>query len=104
MKCQLIHGDLNLGNIIVTPSTPAGFIDFTPFWAPVEFALAMFANWVGPRTGDLKVLECFKNINNFDQLLIRASIRMLLIVSHLKGVNRCEKEQKAAELVLSYVG
>lgn len=103
LKCQLIHGDLNLGNIIIAPGKPAGFIDFTPFWAPAEFALAMFANWVGPRAGDLKVLEYFKNINNFDQLLIRASIRMLLIVSHLNGVNRCEKEQTAAELVLSYV-
>jgi hypothetical protein len=44
-------------------------IDFTPFWAPVDFALAMFANWVGPRQGDASVLRYFKDIAYFDQLL-----------------------------------
>ena len=104
LECQLIHGDLNLGNIMVAPGMPAGFIDFTPFWAPAEFALAMFANWAGPRAGQIKVLDHFKNIRCFDQLLLRASIRMLLIVSRLNGVDRCETEKKAARLVLSYVG
>ena len=74
-----------------------------PFWASAEFALAIFANWAGPRMGDLSPLRYFYDIKNFDQLLIRASIRMLLIVSHLNGVDRCETEKKAAELVLSYV-
>jgi len=53
-------------------------IDFTPYWAPVDFALAMFANWV--------VLKHLQSIKHFDQLIIRAAIRMLLIVSHLKGI------------------
>jgi len=70
-------------------------IDFTPYWAPVDFALAMFANWV--------VLKHLQSIKHFDQLIIRAAIRMLLIVSHLKGIDRCDTEIKAAELVLSYV-
>lgn len=103
LKCQLIHGDLNLSNIIIAPDKPVGFIDFTPYWAPADFALAMFANWVGPRVGNLDVLKHFQNIKHFEQLIIRAAIRMLLIVSHLKGIDRCDTKMKAAELVLSYV-
>ncbi len=99
---QLIHGDLNADNIRVLAGHPPGFIDFTPFWAPVDFAVAMFANWIGPRQGDISVLEHFKPIPHFYQLLIRAAVRMLLIVSELEGVDGWESasEKKAAELVL----
>jgi Ser/Thr protein kinase RdoA (MazF antagonist) len=48
LSCQLIHGDLNAENILAAPGQPPGFIDFTPFWAPVDFAVAIFANWIGP--------------------------------------------------------
>lgn len=34
---------------------------FTPFWAPLEFAVAMFAHWIGPRLGDTTVLGVFAN-------------------------------------------
>ncbi len=39
LPCQLIHGDLNADNICVLAGQPPGFIDFTPFWAPVDFAI-----------------------------------------------------------------
>jgi len=82
-----------------------GFIDLTPFWAPVDFALAMFANWIGPRRGDPSILQYFEDIPCFDQLLIRAAIRMLLVVSHLEGVEGWEtsSEKRAAGIVLDYV-
>jgi Ser/Thr protein kinase RdoA (MazF antagonist) len=105
MPCQLIHGDLNPENILVAPGLPPGFIDLAPFWAPVDFALVMFANWIGPRQGDPSVLRHFEAIAHFDQLLIRAAIRMLLIISELRGVDgwdRCS-EKKAAEIVLDFV-
>jgi hypothetical protein len=44
LPCQLIHGDLNAENILIEPGQPPGFIDFTPFWAPADFAIAMLAN------------------------------------------------------------
>jgi uncharacterized protein (TIGR02569 family) len=100
MACQLIHGDLNHENIIVAPGLPPGFIDLTPFWAPVDFALAMFANWIGPRRDDPSVLRHFEGIPYFDQLLLRAAIRMLLIVSELGGVEEWESERRATEIVL----
>jgi len=102
MARQLIHGDLNHENIIVAPGLPPGFIDLTPFWAPVDFALAMFANWIGPRRNDPSVLRHFEGIPHFDQLLLRAAIRMLLIVSELGGVEEWEwvSERRATEIVL----
>ena len=100
MACQLIHGDLNRENILVAPGVPPGFIDVTPFWAPVDFALAMFANWIGPRCEDPSVLRHFENVPYFNQLLLRAAIRMLLIVSELGGVEEWEPERRATEIVL----
>jgi len=84
---------------------PVGFIDLTPFWAPVDFAVAIFANWIGPRCGDVSVLKYFEDIPCFEQLLLRAAIRMLLVVSHLEGVDGWEmsSEKKAAEIVLDYL-
>jgi Ser/Thr protein kinase RdoA (MazF antagonist) len=102
LSCQLIHGDLNAENILVASGQPPGFIDFTPFWAPVDFAVAMFANWIGPRQGDVSALRYFEHIPHFEQLLFRAAVRMLLIVSELEGVAGWESapEKRAAELVL----
>ena len=102
---QLIHGDLNPGNILIDPMLPPAFLDFSPFWGPPEFALAIFANFIGPRRGDRSVLRFFEEIPDFDQLLIRASVRMLLVVSALDGLEGWqESEEKwAAECVIAYV-
>jgi Ser/Thr protein kinase RdoA (MazF antagonist) len=102
LPCQLIHGDLNPENVLIAPGLPPGFVDFTPFWAPVDFAVAIFANWIGPREGDVSVLRQFEDIPHFTQLLLRAAMRMLLVVSELAGVQDWENapEKQAAELVL----
>lgn len=99
---QLIHGDLSPDNFLVEPGLPPAIIDFSPFWAPPEFALAMFANFAGPRRRKMDVLRHFETIPHFDQLLIRANIRMLLIVSALNGLNGWDEapEKWAAEQVL----
>ncbi|MGI5827677.1 MAG: phosphotransferase [Patescibacteria group bacterium] len=99
---QLIHGDLNPENILIEPGLPPAFIDFAPFWRPVEFALGMFANWIGPRQGDVKVLNYFRNVREFDQMLIRANIRMLLIMNNFKDWEICS-EKRAVELVIKYI-
>ena len=102
LPCQLIHGDLNAENVLLAPGCPPGFVDYTPFWAPAGFAVAMFANWIGPRKGDLSVLRTFEDIPHFHQLLLRAAVRMLWVVSELEGVGDWENapEKRAAELVL----
>jgi Ser/Thr protein kinase RdoA (MazF antagonist) len=103
LRSQLIHGDLNTTNILVEPSGLPIFLDFTPFWAPADFAIAMFANWAGPRSNNLRLLEQFRDEPHFQQLLLRASIRMLLVVAHLDGLQDWDSERRAAQLVLEVV-
>jgi ribosomal protein S18 acetylase RimI-like enzyme len=102
---QLMHGDLNPENILVAPSLPPAFIDFSPFWGPPELAMAIFANFIGPRKGNAEVLGHFKDLPNFDQMLIRAGIRMLMIMSVLGHVDTWETcpEKKATEIIFDFV-
>lgn len=102
---QLIHGDLNPENILIAPGLPPAILDFSPFWAPADFALAIFANWIGPRRGDAAVLKQFAHIPNFAQLLIRAALRMLLVMVVIDRLDDWEtlSEKRAAELVIEYV-
>ena len=102
---QLIHADLNPGNILVEPGLPPAFLDLSPFWGPPEFALAIFANFSGPRCRDMTVLRHFSHLPHFKQLLIRAAIRMLLEVSVLDGLEGWEtcEEKWAAEYIIEFV-
>jgi hypothetical protein len=107
---QLIHGDLNSENILVAPGLPPAFIDFSPFWGPPELALAIFANFIGPRQRDASVLEHFKDQPNFDQMLIRAAIRMLLVIDILDKDRNYKlegwdgyAEKEAVEIIIDWV-
>ena len=102
---QLIHADLNPENILVEPGLPPAFLDFSPFWGPADFALAIFANFSGPRRRNMAVLRHFTHVPNFKQLLIRAAIRMLLVVSALNGLDGWEtsEEKWAAEHIIQFV-
>lgn len=105
LEMQLIHGDLSAENILVAPDLPPAILDLSPFWGTPDFALAIFANFIGPRQGDLSVLEYFKHIPHFDQLLVRAAIRMLLVmavIDHLQDWQTCP-EKRAAEMIISYL-
>ena len=99
---QIIQGDPSLNNFLIEPGLAPAVLDLSPFWGPPDFSLAMFANFAGPRRGNVEVLEHFRDIPHFDQLLIRAALRMLLVVSALNGLDEWETEQRAAELVLGY--
>jgi hypothetical protein len=103
LQDQLVHADLNPQNILVEPGLRPAFLDPAPFWRPPEFALAIFANWIGPRRGDAAVLRHFAEVPSFQQLLIRAGIRMLLIMT--TDLDRFERssEARAARIILDYV-
>jgi len=80
---QLIHGDLNPSNLLVADGQPPGIIDIAPYWRPAGFALAVFAYWIGPWRNRQDLLAHFAHVDQFEQLLVRAGIRMLLIMSEL---------------------
>jgi hypothetical protein len=80
---------------------PPAFIDLAPIWRPAAFALAIFANWIGPRQGDVSVLRHFDHIPDFDQLLLRAAIRMLLIMSSFREDWADFPERRATETVIT---
>ncbi len=102
-KAQLIHADLNPGNILLSPNLPPAIIDIAPYWRPPEFALAVYAYWVGPWLDNPQVLDDFRHVKDFDQMLIRAAIRMLLIQSELGRVKDLEAHETAYKIILARI-
>lgn len=100
---QLIHGDLNPDNILIALGLPPAIIDFTPYWRPADFGLAVAAYWLGPYVGDAAVLRQFAAVPQFDQLLVRAALRMLLTPVAF-GAGRIADEYRAAtEIVCRHI-
>ncbi|HZB96545.1 MAG TPA: aminoglycoside phosphotransferase family protein [Herpetosiphonaceae bacterium] len=100
---QLIHGDLNPGNILLSPAHEPAIIDLAPYWRPPEFASAIYAYWIGPWREDIDVLDHFSNIPNFTQMLVRAAIRMLLIMSEFDLVHDLEQYHRATAITRAFV-
>ncbi len=98
---QLIHGDLNPDNILFHDSLPPAIIDIAPYYRPVEFALGIYAYWIGPWRDDENALNYFSEVREFDQMLVRAGIRMLLTMSEFNKINDLEKYKRATEIVLN---
>ncbi len=103
LKEQIIHGDLNPNNILVSDSLPPAIIDITPYWRPIEFALAIYAYWIACYRDEKEILNYFKDIKEFDQMLVRAGIRMLLIMSEFNKIHELEKYKKATEIILQRI-
>lgn len=103
LPSQLIHGDLNLENVLVAENLPPAIIDFVPYWRPSEFALAVTAFWAGPYTGDLEILGKFKHIREFDQMLIRAGLRMMLTQKDPKNAKSVDSYRKTTEIIKKFV-
>ena len=101
---QIIHGDLGPANILLVDTLKPGIIDIAPYYRPVEFALAVFAYWIGPWTSDMDVLKYFEKINHFDQMLVRAGIRMLMTKSefNMQG-DAYEEYSKSTNLIIKYL-
>ncbi|MFB9991781.1 TIGR02569 family protein [Deinococcus oregonensis] len=71
---QLIHGDLT-GNVLFSDTHPPAVIDFSPYWRPAGFALAIVVAdalvWEGADEG---LLEAVSEVADFAQLFLRALI------------------------------
>jgi hypothetical protein len=103
LPSHLIHGDPSPNNFLVAPGLAPAVLDFSPFWGPPGLSMAIFANFAGPRRGDPAPLAHFRAIPHFEQFLIRAALRMLLVVSALNGMEDWRSEKRAAEIVLQAV-
>ncbi|MDB5044106.1 MAG: hypothetical protein JWQ08_156 [Deinococcus sp.] len=69
---QLIHGDLT-GNVLFSEPDAPAVIDFSPYWRPAGFALAIVVAdalvWEGADEG---LLEAVREVPDFPQLFLRA--------------------------------
>jgi uncharacterized protein (TIGR02569 family) len=97
---QLIHGDLNPGNVLLSAGQPPAIIDIAPYWRPASFALAVFAYWIGPWLDRPERLAHFAHVEQLDQLLVRAGIRMLVSMSEFGRIEDLERYTRATELIV----
>jgi uncharacterized protein (TIGR02569 family) len=103
LRNQVIHGDLNQHNILVTPGQAPGFIDFSPYWRPAEFAAAIAAYWLGPYQGNRVVLRHFSQVREFEQMLVRVAMRQLLRLVQTDTLEWAEEFVQAADTVYEFV-
>lgn len=74
---QIIHGDIG-GNILFEDGLPPAVIDFSPYYRPAGFALAItIIDALLWRGMSIDKINIFKNIEELHQLLIRALIRRI---------------------------
>ncbi len=102
LEVQLIHGDLNPENIILLDGEYPGIIDITPYFRPIEFALAVYAYWIGPFKEDFVILDYFADIDYFDQMMYRAALRMILIKQEFGTLDENSRELFVAENILKH--
>lgn len=77
LPSQIIHGDFG-GNVLFAENLPPAVIDFSPYWRPAGFAIAvMLVDMLIWENADRSILE---NVHDQDinQLLLRAEIRRLV--------------------------
>ena len=97
---QVVHGDLS-GNVLFAPGFPAAVIDFSPYWRPLEFSLAVIAVdallWYD---APLSVLELAAADSGpgFSDHLIRALIFRLVAFSEDAGARALSAASVSAEL------
>jgi uncharacterized protein (TIGR02569 family) len=96
---QLIHGDLNPENILIAPGQPPAILDMAPYWRPAPFATAIAAYWLGPFRGDASVLDGFRHLPQFGQLLVRAGLRMLLSAWQFGHTQDFERYRTATDMI-----
>jgi uncharacterized protein (TIGR02569 family) len=96
---QVIHGDLNYHNILIAPGEAPGFIDFSPYYRPPEFAAAIAAYWLGPYQGETSVLQHFARVAALEQMLVRVAIRQLLRLVQMQALEWTDEFVRAAAVV-----
>ena len=80
LPSQVIHGDFT-GNVLFEPGLAPAVIDFSPYWRPAGFALAVVIvdalTWGG---AGMDILDLVRDELEIEQLLLRAELRRLVEV------------------------
>jgi uncharacterized protein (TIGR02569 family) len=78
LRAQLVHGDIG-GNVLFADGEPPTVIDFSPYWRPAGFAVAVAAvdnlMWYGAAP---EILDALTDEPELDQLLARALVYRLV--------------------------
>lgn len=79
---QFIHGDWGTGQILFHNTLPPGIVDMTPYFRPADYPIAdMIVSALAYEGADASIIDLGKNIQDFDQLLLRAlAFRMCTFV------------------------
>lgn len=99
---QLIHGDWGPGNILFSPNLAPAVIDFSPYWRPADFPIAiMMIDALAYEGADKSIIDLGKNIKDFDQLLLRALARR--ICEYIGHQNHPENKQDRSEDIIKHL-
>ena len=105
LESQVIHGDFTM-NLLFADGLPPAVIDFSPYWRPAEFAMAIIVVdalvWEG---ADASILDHVDGVADIDQMLVRAEIRRIMeIDGHFRqngknGLKDIEAHFETIELI-----
>jgi len=85
LNAQVIHGDLS-GNVLFADPLPPAIIDFSPYWAPVGFALAVVVvDGIAWQGADSSIVGSLAGVAELDQLIARAAIYRLVTADRFAG-------------------
>jgi Ser/Thr protein kinase RdoA (MazF antagonist) len=101
---QVIHGDCNETNVRIADGMAPAIIDMATYWRPSEFAVAVGAFWLCAYRGDAATLRHFDHagpggVREFDQMLLRACIRSLLVMDGFGYLHELPAYAGAIEVV-----
>jgi hypothetical protein len=83
LRRQVIHGDL-CGNMLFAPELAPAVIDFSPFYRPGEWALAMIVNdAIAYWDASSSILDNVRDVEDLPQLLRRAAIFRVVTADEL---------------------
>ena len=83
LTSQVIHSDIG-GNVLFADGLPPAVIDFSPMYRPVGFSLAIAAfDAITWSDADPSILSLLGDVDELDQLLVRAAIFRLVAAAAL---------------------